>query len=115
MGLHEDEERLEQVESLANKNEEIQNINQKMSAIRVVDWLGRAAHGHDGGLVGGSCIHIIHAACVCTHNPHARRHIRINLDGCLFARPYLPISCPQFLSVTLPVLTRVHSGRGPGT
>ena len=35
--------------------------------IRVVDWSGRGAHGHDGDLVGGLCVHAIYAAWDCTH------------------------------------------------
>ena len=53
--------------------------------IRVVDWLGRGAHGHDGGLVRGLCMHVIHAAGECTHNPHARCHPRSTFDDCCFA------------------------------
>ena len=36
--------------------------SQKRRWIRVVDWLGRGAHGHDGGLVGGFT-HTHHLCC----------------------------------------------------
>ena len=53
--------------------------------IRVVDWLERGAHGHDGGLVGGLRIHVTCAAWECTHNPLARGHLRSTFDYCFFA------------------------------